>query len=187
MDLGLKGRVALVTGASKGIGKSIARRLADEGVHLVLLARGKEALDAAAAEICKATGVRVVAIPTDMRELTQVQAAADKARAEFGTIHILVNNAGGPIKRQERQITWPDADWADDIAVGWRPHDDPLSPVRMAPDIRFGKPAIKGITTRALWEHVEAGEDMLDVAHAFEVDVDDVRWALAYEISARAA
>jgi uncharacterized protein (DUF433 family) len=78
-------------------------------------------------------------------------------------------------------------DWADDIAVGWRPHDDPLSPVRMAPDIRFGKPAIKGISTRALWEHVEAGEDMLDVADAFEVDVDDVRWALAYEISARAA
>ena len=57
----------------------------------------------------------------------------------------------------------------------------------MAPDIRFGKPAIKGISTRALWEHVEAGEDMLDVADAFEVDVDDVRWALAYEISARAA
>ena len=68
MDLGLKGRVALVTGASKGIGKNIARRLADEGVHLVLLARGKELLDAAAAEICKATGVRVLAVPTDMRE-----------------------------------------------------------------------------------------------------------------------
>src|SRR5688572_21682957 len=117
MDLGLKGRVALVTGASKGIGKNIARRLADEGVHLMLLARGKETLAAAAAEICKATGVRVVAIPTDMRELTQVQAAADRARAEFGSVHILVNNAGGPIKRQERQITWPDADWADDINI----------------------------------------------------------------------
>ena len=117
MDLGLKGRVALVTGASKGIGKNIARRLADEGVHLVLLARGKELLDAAAAEICNATGVRIVAIPTDMRELTQVEAAAQRARAEFGAVHILVNNAGGPIKRQERQITWPDADWADDINI----------------------------------------------------------------------
>ena len=117
MDLGLKGRVALVTGASKGIGKNIARRLADEGVHLVLLARGKETLDAAAAEICTATGVRVVPVPADMRELAQVQAAANKARAEFGAVHILVNNAGGPIKRQERQITWPDADWADDINI----------------------------------------------------------------------
>ena len=51
MDLGLKGRVALVTGASKGIGKNIARRLADEGVNLVLLARGRELLEASADEI----------------------------------------------------------------------------------------------------------------------------------------
>jgi 3-oxoacyl-[acyl-carrier protein] reductase len=117
MDLGLKGRVALVTGASKGIGRNIARRLADEGVHLVLLARGKALLDAAAAEICKATGVRVLAVPADMRELAQVQAAAAQARAEFGAVHILINNAGGPIKRQERQITWPDTDWADDVNI----------------------------------------------------------------------
>lgn len=78
-------------------------------------------------------------------------------------------------------------EWAEDIAVSWRPHDDPLSPVRMAPDVRFGKPAIKGISTEALWEHVESGEDLAEVAEAFDLDVDDVRWALAYETSARAA
>jgi uncharacterized protein (DUF433 family) len=78
-------------------------------------------------------------------------------------------------------------EWAEDIAVSWRPHDDPLSPVRMAPDVRFGKPAIKGISTEALWEHVESGEDLIEVAEAFDLDVDDVRWALAYETSARAA
>jgi len=78
-------------------------------------------------------------------------------------------------------------EWADDIAVSWRPHDDPLSPVRMAPDVRFGKPAIKGISTEVLWEHVEAGEDLPEVAEAFGLDVNDVRWALAYETSARAA
>src|SRR6187431_164756 len=55
MNLGLKGRNALVTGASKGIGKAIARGLADEGVNLVLLARGVEELERAASEICKAT------------------------------------------------------------------------------------------------------------------------------------
>jgi uncharacterized protein (DUF433 family) len=71
--------------------------------------------------------------------------------------------------------------------VSWRPHDDPHSPVRMAPDIRFGKPAIKGISTEALWEHVESGEDLTEVAEAFDLDVDDVRWALAYETSTRAA
>jgi len=57
----------------------------------------------------------------------------------------------------------------------------------MAPDVRFGKPAIKGISTEALWEHVEVGEDMTEVAAAFNLEVDDVRWALAYEMSARAA
>jgi 3-oxoacyl-[acyl-carrier protein] reductase len=115
MDLGLKGRVALVTGASKGIGKNIARGLADEGAHLVLLARGRELLEASADEIRRATGVRVLTVPTDLREMASVQASVDAARAEFGTVHILVNNAGGPIKRQERQITWPDSDWVDDV------------------------------------------------------------------------
>jgi NAD(P)-dependent dehydrogenase (short-subunit alcohol dehydrogenase family) len=117
MDLGLKGRAALVTGASKGIGKAIARGLADEGVNLVLLARGAEDLERAAGELRTATGVRVVAVPTDMRDGAAVKAAAERAGQEFGTVHILVNNAGGPIKRQERQITWPDSDWADDINI----------------------------------------------------------------------
>lgn len=115
MDLGLKGRAALVTGASKGIGKAIARGLAGEGVNLVLLARGQDELCRAADEIAAATGVRTVALPTDLRDMAAVSAAADRARAEFGALHILVNNAGGPIKRQERQITWPDTDWMDDV------------------------------------------------------------------------
>ena len=117
MNLGLKGRNALVTGASKGIGKAIARGLADEGVNLVLLARGVEELERAASEICKATGVRVVTVPADMRDTAAVKAAADRATSELETVHILVNNAGGPIKRQERQITWPDTDWMDDVNI----------------------------------------------------------------------
>jgi uncharacterized protein (DUF433 family) len=77
--------------------------------------------------------------------------------------------------------------WEGDIAAAWRPHDDPLSPVRMTPDIRFGRPAIKGISTEVLWEHIEAGEDVEEVAEAFDLDVADVHWALAYETSTRAA
>jgi NAD(P)-dependent dehydrogenase (short-subunit alcohol dehydrogenase family) len=115
MDLGLKDRTAVVTGASKGIGKAIARGLANEGVHLVLLARTSEQLAAAADEIRNATGVRVLAVPTDVRDTDAVGAAADASRREFGTIHILVNNAGGPIRRQERQIMWPPEDWMDDV------------------------------------------------------------------------
>lgn len=79
-------------------------------------------------------------------------------------------------------------EWEDDVAAGWRPHDDPRSPVRMLPNVRFGRPAVRGISTEVLWEHVEeAGEDVDEVADVFELSVDDVRWALAYETSLRAA
>ncbi|HEX5109259.1 MAG TPA: SDR family oxidoreductase [Vicinamibacterales bacterium] len=115
MNLGLKGRVAVVTGASKGIGKAIARGLADEGVHLVMVARGQESIEQAGDEIRRATGVRVLACAGDVRDEASVQSLADAAVREFGTVHILVNNAGGPIKRQERQILWPEADWLDDV------------------------------------------------------------------------
>jgi NAD(P)-dependent dehydrogenase (short-subunit alcohol dehydrogenase family) len=115
VDLGLKGRVALVTGASKGIGKAIARGLADEGVHLVIVSRGQEAIRDAGDELRRATGVRVLALAADVRDEASVNAMAEAAAREFGTIHVLVNNAGGPIKRQERQILWPEADWIDDV------------------------------------------------------------------------
>ena len=115
MDLRLKGRTALVTGASKGIGKAIAKGLAQEGVNIVLIARGKEALDRAAEEIGKAYGVRTLAVAADVRDAASVKAAAAAAAAEFKTIHIVVNNAGSGIRRMDRQITWPDSDWLDDL------------------------------------------------------------------------
>lgn len=115
MDLRLKGRVAAVTGASKGIGKAIAKGLAQEGVNLVLIARTKETLEQAADEIRKATGVKVLAVTADVREMDQVKAAADAAAAEFRTVHVVVNNAGSGIRRMDRQITWPDSDWVDDL------------------------------------------------------------------------
>jgi 3-oxoacyl-[acyl-carrier protein] reductase len=115
MDLGLKGRVAVVTGASKGIGKAIARGLAQEGVHLVLIARTKETLDQSAEEIRKATGVQTLALTADVRDMAAVKEAAAAAAAEFKTIHIVVNNAGSGIRRMDRQINWPDADWVDDL------------------------------------------------------------------------
>lgn len=115
MDLGLRGRTALVTGASRGIGKAIAQGLAGEGVNLVLLARTADELEAAAREISAAAGVRAIAVPADTRDDAAIAGAAERAESEFGTVHILVNNAGGPIKRPERQITWPSDDWRDDI------------------------------------------------------------------------
>jgi len=115
MNLGIKGRVALITGASKGIGKAIAFGLAEEGVHVALLARTATALESTASEIRAATGVNVLTLPTDIRDAAAVAASVQRAHETFGPLHILVNNAGGPIKRPERQITWPDGDWHDDI------------------------------------------------------------------------
>jgi 3-oxoacyl-[acyl-carrier protein] reductase len=115
MDLGLKGRAALITGGSKGIGKAIALGLATEGVQVALLARTDQTLQVAAEEIRAATGATVLALPTDIRDAAAVASSVERARAELGTLHILVNNAGGPIKRPERQIQWSDSDWGDDI------------------------------------------------------------------------
>src|SRR5215472_16345647 len=106
METGLKGRAAVITGGSKGIGKAIERALAAEGANLVLLARGKELLDKTAEEIRKSSGVRVLPVAGDITNSASVNAAAAAAKAEFPVIHIVVNNAGGPMRRMDRQITW---------------------------------------------------------------------------------
>jgi NAD(P)-dependent dehydrogenase (short-subunit alcohol dehydrogenase family) len=115
MELGLKGRTAVITGASKGIGRAIAKGLAAEGVNLVLLARGKELLDKAADEIKGIGDAQVLAVQADVTSMESVKAAAQAAVGQFGTVHILVNNAGGPIRRTDRQITWSDEDWLADV------------------------------------------------------------------------
>jgi len=115
MELGLKGRVAVISGGSRGIGKAIARGLAAEGVHVILLARGKEQLERAADEIRGMHRVNVLPILADVTSTSSMQQAAERARAEHGAVHIVVNNAGGPMRRMDRQILWPDTDWIDDL------------------------------------------------------------------------
>ena len=92
MDLGLKGKTALVCAASKGLGKGCAEALAAEGVNLVITARGVEALEATAAEIRKAHGVKVTAVAGDIT----TPAGRAAALAACSNPDILVNNAGGP-------------------------------------------------------------------------------------------
>lgn len=96
MDLQLTGRTAIVTGGSKGIGKAIARVLANEGVDLAILARNPETLDATATEISGATGRKVIAIPTDTGNTPAVDSAVARAASELGRIDILVNCAAQP-------------------------------------------------------------------------------------------
>jgi 3-oxoacyl-[acyl-carrier protein] reductase len=93
MDLGLKGKVALITGASRGIGKASALVLAGEGCNLAICGRGKEALDQAAEEI-KKKGVEVLPIQADVAKGEDNRNFVKKASDKFGHIDILVNNAG---------------------------------------------------------------------------------------------
>jgi uncharacterized protein (DUF433 family) len=77
--------------------------------------------------------------------------------------------------------------WEGDAPISWRPHDDPQSPVLIQPGLRSGRPSVSGISTEAIWEHDLSGETASDIAADFDLTEDDVRWALAYETSARAA
>jgi uncharacterized protein (DUF433 family) len=79
------------------------------------------------------------------------------------------------------------ADWTDDVATAWRPQEDSDSPVRISPDVRFGKPAVGGISTEVIREHAEAGESDAEIATAFDLSVGLVRWALSYEAARQAA
>ena len=132
MDLRLKGRVALVTGASKGIGKAIARGLADEGVNLVLLARGKDALEQAAERDPHArTGVQVLAVPDRHARHGAGQGRGRRApRRSSAPSTSSSTTPAAAIKRQERQITWPDTDWMDDLNIKTDRHaaHDPGAP-----------------------------------------------------------
>jgi uncharacterized protein (DUF433 family) len=95
--------------------------------------------------------------------------------------------SGEPVLTPPSESFVQRVDWDDDLAVAWKPHIDPKSPVRMKPDVRFGLPAIRGIKTEVIWEHIEADEGFADVAAQFDLSVEDVRWAYAYENSVRAA
>src|SRR5262245_31085187 len=96
MDLQLTGKVALVTGGSRGIGKAIAIQLAREGVDLVLAARAKDRLEAAAAEIAGKAKRKVVAIAVNTGDDASVKAMGEQALAAMGRVDILVNAAAEP-------------------------------------------------------------------------------------------
>jgi short-subunit dehydrogenase len=89
----LRGRTAILTGASKGLGVYVARALAKEGTNLVLAARTVSALEAVREEV-ERLGVRAVAVPTDVGDRSALESLVERSRSEFGAIDILVNNAG---------------------------------------------------------------------------------------------
>ena len=96
MDLGLKGKVALVAAASRGLGRAVAEELAAEGASLVLCARGAGPLAEACRRIEGASGAEVLGVAGDVSSSEDVSRIVGAALERFGRVDILVTNAGGP-------------------------------------------------------------------------------------------
>ncbi|AVG39232.1 SDR family oxidoreductase [Achromobacter insolitus] len=96
MDLQLKGKVAVVTGGSLGIGRAVTEALAAEGVRVAIVARRQAQLDEVAAEITRATGVEVLGVAADVSDTEQVNAMMQRVAEHFGRVDILVNGAAHP-------------------------------------------------------------------------------------------
>ncbi|MCL4465618.1 MAG: SDR family oxidoreductase [Chloroflexi bacterium] len=94
MDLGISGKVAIVTGSSRGIGRAIALGLADEGCRVVVTARNQEELQRAAEDV-RARGAEVLAVAADVTTLEGVERVVREALEAFGRVDVLVNNVGG--------------------------------------------------------------------------------------------
>jgi len=118
MDLGLHDKIALVTAASKGLGQAVALRLAEEGAHLAMCARGEATLARAAAEIETQTGRQVLALPADVADPATPDALVEAAVERFGRLDLLIVNAGGPPPGQFLDLA-PFGIRANAICPGW--------------------------------------------------------------------
>jgi NAD(P)-dependent dehydrogenase (short-subunit alcohol dehydrogenase family) len=115
MDLGLQGKVAIVTGGSKGIGRATALALAQEGVDVAICARGVEELEDAASDIRARTGQRALAVRADTGEPDDIKNLVARTAAELGGVDILINNAVNSTAARFMELA--DEDWLNHINV----------------------------------------------------------------------
>lgn len=108
MELGIEGKVAIVTGSARGLGAATAQRLASEGARVVITDINREGAEASAAAL-KAQGFDAHCVAGDITRQEDVQRLVDETVARYGTVHILVNNAGFP--RDSRIVKMSEADW----------------------------------------------------------------------------
>jgi len=115
MDLNLRDKVAFVTGASKGIGREVARRLASEGCDVAITARSPEPLESTASQISADTGRKVVALPGDMSVTADIDRCVDQALEQLGRIDILVTCAGSSPGGLLEELT--DEQWSQSLQL----------------------------------------------------------------------
>ena len=109
MDLGIKNKIAIVTAASQGLGKACALALGREGAKLVICSRRQKEIDETAREIRTATGAVIESFAADVSSAGAILKLVEFTKEKFGTVHVLVNNAGGPPTGDILSLT--DEDW----------------------------------------------------------------------------
>ena len=114
MDLGLKGKIAVVTGGTQGIGKATALRLAQEGANVAICARTKPTVDETAGEIQK-LGVQALGVAADMSKAADIERFMKAVIERFGRVDILVNNAGTSKRGAFLELT--DEEWSNDLEL----------------------------------------------------------------------
>jgi 3-oxoacyl-[acyl-carrier protein] reductase len=114
-DEQLAGRIAVITGAGRGIGRAIALEYAREGAHLCLVSRTRSQLESVAEEVV-ALGRRALVVPADVTDPAQVENMAAQIEVDPGQVHILVNNAGGVVERSLTSDSDPDL-WVQDVTL----------------------------------------------------------------------
>lgn len=119
MDLGLKGRVAIVGGGSRGLGRACAEVLAREGTKVAISSRGVEELKTAAQEIRSSTGAEVLAVPGDLSRLADIQNLFQQTVEHFGRLDIVVCNSGGPPEGRAVDTTEETWDRAIQLALAF--------------------------------------------------------------------
>ena len=115
LDLQLKDKIAVATGASKGIGRAIARELASQGCDIVLVARTQALLDEAVSQIKQESGRAALAVAVDLREPMGITKVVDTLKGKFDKLDILVNNAGATKRGSFFELT--EEDWSDGFAL----------------------------------------------------------------------
>jgi 3-oxoacyl-[acyl-carrier protein] reductase len=119
MDLGLEGKVALVTGGSRGIGRAIAGALAQEGCRLAICARGEEGLEVARREL-EEGGAEVLTLAIDLTDADAGDRLVAAALERFGALDVLVNNVGG--NRRGQFVQLPDEAWEEVLEANFKLH-----------------------------------------------------------------
>ncbi len=164
MDLGLNGKVALITAATGGLGFAIAKEMAAEGAIVVLSGRSSEKISESAAKIAAATGATPDGFRADLGKVAEVDTLVARTEAKYGRIDILVNNSGGPLTAPFTELT--DENWIAAFNA------------KFLPQVRLARAVYPGMARRKWGRIVTLIGTHAHTPHAFAITAGVVNAAL---------